>query len=222
MVLIGSVVMTLLASLLTSSPAAATGFLSLPVPPPKDRIVIDVVTVNGTGCPAGTAAVAVSPDNTAFTVTYSAFTAMVGVGALPLDFRKNCQINLVVNVPSGFTYAVSKTDFRGFGTLAKGASAVQGARYYFQGQSQTAFSNHHFNGATQRDWQGDWQTTDEVDVAQLVYAPCGVKRNFNINTTLTVNAGSSDVRKTTSFFNMDSTDGALDTIYHFAWATCPR
>ena len=33
-------------------------------PPPPDKIVIDVATVNGSGCPAATAAVAVSAENT--------------------------------------------------------------------------------------------------------------------------------------------------------------
>ena len=50
-------------------------------PPPPDKIVIDVVNAIGTGCPLGTSAVAVSQDNTAFTVAYSAYTALVGVGA---------------------------------------------------------------------------------------------------------------------------------------------
>jgi len=48
--------------------------------PPTDRIIIDVITVNGTGCPAGTAAVSVLPDNTGFTLSYAAYTAQVGVG----------------------------------------------------------------------------------------------------------------------------------------------
>mgnify|MGYP006199072811 CR=1 FL=1 len=78
--------------------------------PPPDHMTIDVVTVNGSGCPAGTAAVAVSPDNKAFTVTYSQFMAQVGVGALPTDFRKNCQLNLRMNIPQGFTYGIAQTD----------------------------------------------------------------------------------------------------------------
>ena len=76
-------------------------------PPPTDHIVIDVITVNGSGCPAGTAAVAVSPDNTAFTVTYSDYLAQVGIGSVPTDFRKNCQLNILVHVPQGFTYAIA-------------------------------------------------------------------------------------------------------------------
>lgn len=205
------------ASALVAGPASAVGYLDLPVPPPTDRIVIDVVTVNGTGCPAGTAAVAVSPDNTAFTVTYSAYTALVGVGATSTDWRKNCQLNIVVHVPSGFTYAISKVDYRGFASLESGASAIQRANYYFQGQSQTAYVSHTYKGPM----GDDWQASDEVPIASLIYAPCGALRNLNINTELRAMAGTSDPKKTTSFITMDSTDGALNTIYHFAWMTCP-
>jgi hypothetical protein len=207
------------ATTLLAAPASATGFMDLPVPPPTDRIVIDVVTVNGSGCPAGTAAVAVSPDNTAFTVTYSNFMALVGVGALTTDWRKNCQLNIVVHVPSGFTYAISKVDYRGFASIATGASAIQRANYYFQGQSQTAYASHTFAGPL----GDDWQTSDEVSLAALVWSPCGALRNLNINTELRTMAGTSDTTKTTSFISMDSTDGALNTIYHFDWQHCsPR
>src|SRR5688572_12725799 len=85
--------------------------------PPPDKIVIKVATVNGSGCPRGTAAVAVSPDNTAFTVTYSDYLAQVGGGAPSNAFRKNCQLNLIVHVPGGFTYAIASVDYRGFASL---------------------------------------------------------------------------------------------------------
>jgi hypothetical protein len=50
--------------------------------------------------------------------------------------------------------------------------------------------------------------------------PGGERRNFNINTELRVSAGSSDPKKTTSFMTMDSTDGSINTTYHFAWKRC--
>jgi hypothetical protein len=184
--------------------------------PPPDKIVIDVATVNGSGCPAGTAAVAVSPDNTAFTVTYSEYLAQAGGTSDPTAFRKNCQLNLVVHVPQGFTYAIASADYRGFLSLQPGASATQKASYYFQGSSQTVPKTHPFNGA----YNDDWQATDSTDWAQLVWAPCGVLRNFNINTELRVNAGSSSPGKV-SFMTMDSTDGDISTVYHLAWKQCP-
>jgi uncharacterized protein DUF4360 len=210
------VILGVLASSLFAGRASAAGFLDLPVPPPSDRIVIDVVTVNGSGCPAGTAAIAVAPDNTAFTVTYSNYMALVGVGSTSTDWRKNCQLNIVVHVPQGFTYAISKVDYRGFASLAAGSSAIERANYYFQGQSQTAYASHTLPGPL----GDDWQTTDEVQLAALVWAPCGALRNLNVNTELRAMAGTSDIKKTTSFISMDSTDGAIDTTYHFSWATC--
>jgi len=185
-------------------------------PPPTDHIVIDVITVNGSGCPAGTAAVAVSLDNTAFTVTYSNYLAQVGVGSIPTDFRKNCQLNILVHVPMGFTYAIASANYRGFASLAAGATGLERANYFFQGQAPTSFIQHPFAGPM----ADDWQSTDTTDLAALVFAPCGVQRNLNINTELRVSAGTSDPTKTTSFMTMDSTDGQITTTYHFAWMQC--
>ncbi|KNB50706.1 DUF4360 domain-containing protein [Streptomyces caatingaensis] len=185
--------------------------------PPPDRIVIDVVTVNGSGCPAGTAAVAVAPDNTAFTVSYSNYLAQVGVGSKPTDFRKNCQLGLNIHVPQGFTYAIAEADYRGFAHLESGATGLEKASYYFQGMSQTASQTHRFSGPL----SDDWQTTDTTDVASLVYAPCGSQRILNVNTELRVGAGTSDPASTTSFMAMDSADGSVNTLYHFAWKQCP-
>ncbi|WP_158887371.1 DUF4360 domain-containing protein [Amycolatopsis anabasis] len=196
-------------SLLTA-PASAQ-----PSGPPPDRITVDIVTVNGSGCPPGTAAIAVSSDNTAFTVTYSDYLAQAGAGASPTDFRKNCQLNLQVHYPQGFTYAIAKADYRGFAHLEKGASALERANYYFQGQSATERVSHTFNGP----FSDDWQTTDQTDWASLVWAPCGEYRNLNVNTELRVNAGSARP-DTTSFISMDSTDGSVKTTYHFAWKRC--
>ncbi|MFF4797063.1 DUF4360 domain-containing protein [Streptomyces sp. NPDC001351] len=184
--------------------------------PPPDKIVIDVATVNGSGCPQGTAAVAVSPDNTAFTVTYSQYLAQAGGNSDPTAFRKNCQLNLIVHVPQGFTYAIASADYRGFLSLQPGASATQKASYYFQGSSSTVPKTHPFSGS----YNDDWQATDSTDWAQLVWAPCGVQRNFNINTELRVSAGTTNPGKV-SFMTMDSTDGDISTVYHLAWKDCP-
>jgi Domain of unknown function (DUF4360) len=208
------------ATALVAAPAQAI-VLDLPVPPPNDKIVIDVVTINGSGCPAGSASIAMSPDNTAFTVTYSKYQALVGVGATTTDARKNCQINLVVHVPTGFTFAITSVQYRGYHKLAKGSTAVQRANYYFQGQKETAYASHTYSGPSKdQDFGDNWQSNDEVPIAALVWSPCGALRNLNINTELRVAAGSSDVKKTTSLIAMDSTDGEINTIYNFGWGRC--
>ncbi|MFE5868835.1 DUF4360 domain-containing protein [Streptomyces roseifaciens] len=207
----GAAVALVAAASFAPSSAATDG-----VPPP-DRVVIDVMAVNGSGCPAGTAAVAVASDNTAFTVTYSKYLAQVGVGAKPTDFRKNCQLGLNIHVPQGFTYAIAKADYRGFAHLENGAVGMERASYYFQGMSHTTSVSHRFAGPL----DDNWQTTDVTDAAEVVYAPCGAQRLLNVNTELRVSAGSSDPSNSTSFMEMDSTDGSVSTLYHFSWKECP-
>lgn len=205
----------LVAGSLAASLVGAPVVTEVEVTPPSGNVEIELVMANGSGCPIGTSAVAGSPDNTAFTVTYSQYLAQAGVGAAPTDFRKNCQLTVNVHVPQGFSYAISKVDYRGFADLAPGASAMQRANYYFQGSSANEFSTHNISGP----YSGYWQTTDFNDEANLVFSRCGEERLLNINTELRVNRGSS-ASNTTSFIAMDSTDNSVDTIYHLAWKRC--
>ncbi len=214
----GAVAALIAAAVATPAGAAGAGTGGGgPITAPPDKIVIELATVNGSGCREGTAEVAVAPDNTAFTVTYSEYLAQVGPGAPPTAFRKNCQLNLRVHVPSGFTYAIVQADYRGFAFLQPGAWGQERASYYFQGMPQTSQRTHQFNGP----FNDNWQATDRTEYADLVWAPCGEKRNFNINTELRVNAGTSNPQAVTSFMAMDSTDASVSTLYHLAWLVCP-
>ncbi|MEQ0564054.1 DUF4360 domain-containing protein [Amycolatopsis sp. NEAU-NG30] len=182
---------------------------------PAEKITLDIKTINGSGCPAGTAAASadVANDNTSFTVHYTNFTAKAGGGASALEARKNCQINVLVHVPQGFTYAIASAEYRGFAHIESGASALEQANYYFTGTAPTARVRHTIPGP----YHGVWRAVDATDVAELVFAPCGESRNLNINAELRADAGSSSG---TSFIEMDSEHASVDTIYHFAWKTC--
>lgn len=199
---IGGAALALAASAVASPAVAA---------PPSGKVTLDVVTVNGTGCPAGTVAVAVNSDNTAFTATYSDYLAESGSGVSITQNRKACQMSLLVHVPSGFTFAVAQADYRGYAQLARGATGTVQASYYFMGESATATSTHTFRGPL----ADNWQTTDRTAVASLVYKPCGVDRNLNVKSALRVAPSN-----LASFMAMDSTDGSVSTIFRFAWKSC--
>jgi hypothetical protein len=205
LVVIGSMI----ASLIVSPVSATTSA-------PAEKVTVEVAAVNGSGCPAGTTTVTAASDNTSFTVAYSDYLVQVGVGAKPTDFRKNCQLSVLVKIPQGFTYAIAQADYRGYASLAAGASGLQQAGYYFQGTTPTAYATHPLQGP----FSDNWQTSDKTDVAALVYAPCGEDRLLNINTELRVSAGTSDATKTTSYIWMDSAKGSVRTIYQLAWKQC--
>lgn len=206
----GGVLAALVAITTFAVPSASAAETTVP---PPENVQIRIATINGSGCPAGTAAVAMNADNTAFTVTYSNYLAAAGDGVSPLDFRKNCQLGLQVDVPGGFTYAIQSVDYRGYAFLGHDARGVQRAGYYFQGSPATTYSTHEFDGV----YDDNWHANDEKEWAELVWSPCGEQRNFNVNTELRVYAG--DDREV-SLMTMDSTDSAVSTIYHMAWDEC--
>jgi hypothetical protein len=194
---------------LSSAPAHAAGTI------PSDRVTIDVVTVNGSGCKQGTAEVIVSPDNTSFWVIYSDYLAQAGKGAGATDFRKNCQLNLQINTPQGFTYGIAEATYAGFGHLERGAVGHQWVNYYFQGQSATTTWKHSFNGP----FDDNWSITHRTEFSEIVWAPCGEKRNLNVNSALRVDKGSADAN-TNSFMTMDYQRGEVRTLHHFSWKRC--
>ncbi|MFL6120021.1 DUF4360 domain-containing protein [Actinophytocola sp.] len=198
---------------------ALTGVFAVPVTAsaetPADQITLEVVTVNGSGCPPGSAEVTTLPDNTGFRLTYRDFLARAGGGVAATEFRKNCQVNILVHIPQGFTFAVASADYRGRGRLEAGATGLQRTNYYFMGSSDNSYVDHSFAGPL----FGTWSTTDATPVTELVYAPCGESRNLNINTELRVDEGTLNANKTSSM-SMRASDGNVDTIVHFAWKTC--
>lgn len=183
--------------------------------PPLEGITLDVVSINGSGCPPGTAAVSGLPDGTGFRVAYREFLVRAGGSANPVEFRKNCQLNVLVHVPQGFTFAIASADYRGRARLEAGATASQRTNYYFQGSPENNVVDHAFAGPL---FSG-WQTSDSTPVTELVYAPCGQTRNVNVNTELRVDEGSVNAGKTSSM-SMRASDGNVDTIVHFEWKQC--
>ncbi len=181
--------------------------------PPGGQVTLNVLSINGSGCPNGTARVTMLGDNTGFRVTYSAFLVQAGGSAAPTDFRRNCQVNLLVNVPQGFTYAIARADYRGRVRLAAGASALERTNYYFQGSPANNYVDHPFSGPL----AGTWRATDVTDASALVYEPCGQAVNLNLNTELRVDDGTSGVL---NWMSMGSSDGSVDTVVQFQWQQC--
>ncbi|WP_131738525.1 DUF4360 domain-containing protein [Actinomadura roseirufa] len=200
---------TTMASVVPAAGASAPRFN-----PGPSGVSITIATVNGSGCPSATAAVALSPSRDAFTITHRDYVAQVGGGSKAADSHKNCQINLKVHVPQGFTYRVSSVDHQLYASLQRGAEAIFRSSYYFQGSSNAKEFTHRLPGP----YDGIWQFTDTD--TEPTWKPCGEERNFNVKTELQVNEGTSDPTKV-SLAAASATDNSIKTTYHLDWKTCP-
>ncbi|MFS8097818.1 DUF4360 domain-containing protein [Lentzea alba] len=188
-----------------STAAAALFALSSVIPADtaeEPAPAIEVVTVNGSGCPAGDADV--KTEGRTFSVGYHTFLARAGGGSSPLDLRKNCQINLRVNVPQGWTYGLARTSYEGYTHLQDGASALNRVSTYLQGSSATAAVSHPFTGP----FSDSWETNYHPNSSDVQWAPCGERRNININAEVRVNIGSADPDRL-NFAIVESSNGAV-------------
>jgi hypothetical protein len=179
--------------------------------PPADAVPVDVVTVNGSGCPAGTAHVTMSGDNTSFEVNYDQFAALSGGNARPVDARKNCQLNLRIDAPAGYRYAIADADYSGWAHIADGANGLLRTNYYFQGSPATISVNHRFAGPFDGNWE---RVNSDVTLA----APCDAQRNLNINTELRLTRGSDPWA--ISALKMDTSTNDINTRFHLKWRRC--
>jgi hypothetical protein len=205
---IGGLALTLAATTLGTSAQADAG-----IAPPSDNITIDLVTVNGSGCPLGSAWALTTPDKTGFKVFYSKYLAEAGPGIEATAERKNCQINLLVHVPQGYSYAIAKAEYIGYANLSAGVTGIQDANYYFMGDSASTMVTHKINGPL----NGIWKSTEIASA--LVYSPCGAERNLNINSSLRVDAGNVKLNSP-NMIAMFASSGDVWTLFNFSWRTC--
>ena len=193
---------------LAIAPASARAAVPGDSPP---HFTVHLDSLAGSGCPQGSTAVSEASD-TVFTVTYDQYIASAGDGADPINFRKNCQLNVDVGVPAGWTYGIAAVDYRGYAHLGRGARGLLAASYYYAGVSGTYRQNHSLYGSV----DNDYEFLDQAPV--VAYAPCRFHTTLNINTSLNVYRGTDP-----SFFNlltMDSTDVNMSTIYHLSFRQC--
>lgn len=181
---------------------------------PYEAARVSIVSVNGSGCPAGTVEVGMSSGNTTLTVSYSDYLARTGPGASPSDTRKNCALGLRVDAPAGYTYAIRGLDYDGFAHLERGVTGVQRSEYYIQGESGGTEVEHGFSGP----YDGSLSSSDDIPSGELVWAPCGQQRNLNINTELRIDPAAVSAQSV-NLMAMESTD-VPGTTLELAWKQC--
>jgi hypothetical protein len=197
-------------SALESGPASAKarpGFALDATTPETPGFTIDqsAVKANGSGCPAGSVQTQVSPDQTALTVLFSEYTAHVLPGDLA-NTRKACTTTLPIRVPSGFTWGVTSTTYRGFAEMNDGVTAYQGASYFFQGGTRTARAE----TTLQPDDTGYWALTDQFE--NVSWAPCDSSANLVITSSLRLQVPNPTGIQGISQASMDTQDTKLDSV----------
>jgi hypothetical protein len=189
-------------------------FLSVPAAvatAPDEQVAIEIVAVNGPGCPAGTVTLSALPGNTGFQLHYTDHRVSAG-GDLPAVARRNCHVELAVHAPDGFAYAVKRVDYRGALHVEPGASTALRPSFHFTGWAPLILQLHTFAGPL----NGGWQATDNIEPAARAFSSCNEPRNIHIHNELRANAGSA--AEQSSWISLSDADA--QALFEFDWRPC--
>ena len=166
----------------------------------------------GTGCPAGTASVSVSPARDAVSILFDQYVAEAGRTTARRIDRKSCNITIPVAVPSGYSVAVFAVDYRGFNAVPSGGYSRFDAEYFWAGSRGPRISRV-FNGPI----NDIYNLTDNLIATTLVWSPCGASVNLRINSSMMAQSNS---RMDQTLATVDSADITSGLIYHLQFRRC--
>ena len=165
----------------------------------------------GTGCPAGTVSVTLSPDAKSLSLLFDQYQVAVGGDTGKSFDRKSCNIAIPVRVPQGLSVSVLKIDFRGFNHLPKSATSQFNVEYFFAGTRGPAFQRR-FNGPLDE----DYLINNELTVQAIIWSGCGADVNLRTNSSMRVQT----TGNREAMASIDSEDVSAGIIYQLQWRSC--
>lgn len=177
-----------------------------------DGLQLGVPAYGGTGCPAGTASVSVSPDEQAVSILFDQYVAEAGRTTGRRIDRKSCNVTVPVQVPQGYSVAVLAVDYRGFNAIPAGGYSRFDAEYFWAGSRGPRMSRM-FSGPQNQ----NYQITNDLIASTLVWTPCGASVNLRINTSM---MAQSNTAMDQTMATVDSADISSGLIYHLQWRRC--
>jgi hypothetical protein len=165
----------------------------------------------GTGCPAGTATVALSRDKKSLGLRFDRYEVAAGGGTGRTFDRKSCNLAIPLSVPSGISVAVVAAEYRGVNRLPASAKAQFRAEYFFAG-GRGPVATRAFNGPL----QGRFAFGDKVTAKTRVWSACGADVILRTDTSLRV----STAAKRAASSSIKSQEIKTAIVYSLQWRNC--
>lgn len=177
-----------------------------------DDLQVGTPAYGGSGCPAGSASVTLSPDQKSLSILFDSYQMEAGgVTGKRVD-RKSCNIAIPVHVPQGWSVSVFQVDYRGFNSLPQGATSQFNVEYFFAGGQGPRYARRFMGSLNQ-----DFLISNSLEATALVWSPCGADVNLRTNSSMMVMTNS---RNEQALSSVDSVDLNAGIIYQFQWRRC--
>lgn len=176
-------------------------------------LVLGQPAYGGTGCPAGTASVTLSPEQDAISILFDQFVTEAGNTTGKRVDRKACNLSIPVSVPQGYSLSVIQTDYRGFNLIpASGAYNRLDTEYFWAGIRGPRFSRVYSGPANE-----NYTQSNGILAGALVWSPCGTSVTLRVNSSI---MSQSNARMDQTMMTVDSADITSGLLYHLQWRRC--
>ena len=165
----------------------------------------------GTGCPAGTVSVTLSPDATSLSLLFDGYIVEAGGTTARTFDRKACNIAIPVLVPQGLSISIIAIDYRGFNELPAGAQSQFNVEYFFAGGRGPTFRKNYSGPLS-----SDYLIHNELVGQAIVWSACGAAVNLRTNSSMRVNTTGNKQALAT----VDSQDVSAAIVYLLQWRQC--
>jgi hypothetical protein len=182
-------------------------------PDPGTVFIRSVKSIGGSGCPQGTASASLSADQQSLNVSFSKFSASMGPGIPLTSARVVCSIDLDINVPHGFVFAISKVTNRGFVNIPSGVSAKITSEFHMQGNAEEAAKSTTITGAAKK----EFLVSNTFNIGSVNFSKCGVPRDAIVDTKLQLSGS----RSKESTVSIDGLSKSFTQLYRMVWKRCP-
>lgn len=197
--------------------AAELALGQTPEVPEQARILS--VRTQGSGCEEAQTAVSLAPDLQALSVLFSDFHLELGPGTSAPGERvvhKNCQIQIEIETPAGWSMAIQSVDYRGYAHLPAGAVAKHRFSYRTDGMPPAMLREAPLQGPLDQ----EYFYRLEQPLQERRHTPCGPPNiRLRLNTHMTLRSGRSPE---TALLSLDSADMNLHQDFQIEWKRCGR
>lgn len=179
------------------------------------QIRLGTPAYGGTGCPAGTASVSVTDDQSILSVLFDSFVAEAPTPQNSNFDRKSCNLRIPISVGPGLQIALVAFDYRGFAAIPYGGRGSFEARYAYVGQRRPAIFRKNFATGS----ADNYSLKNDLISTTWDWTPCSTGKDLMMTVDANILAVTNQ-QKEAANVSVDSVDVSAGLLYSIQLRRC--